>query len=184
VPLRWWLTVLLLFPLLHVAAGMLAASLDGAPVLISGEAAERSIAGLFGFAVFILILGPLPEEIGWRGYALPGLLRRWSPATATLLLAVAWSLWHVPLFFMSDYYAPFGGPPDPLRFFPNIIAISFFYTWLLLRTGGSVLAAILFHFMGNFTGELLVLSPTADDLKSVLLAAGAVLLLPRLLARP
>jgi uncharacterized protein len=184
VPLRWWLFALLFFPLVHVAAGMTTSLFVGGHVLLLGDAADLPMAGLLGFAAFILLLGPLPEEIGWRGYALPALLRRRGPIAATLLLAGAWCLWHVPLFFMTDYYARFGGPPDPLRFFLDIFAISFFYTWLFLRTGGSVLAAILFHFMGNFTGELLGLLPAADQMKSLLLSAGAVLLLPWLAARP
>jgi uncharacterized protein len=176
---QMWAAILLFFPMLHFTASLISwgAGASATPLPQAGEALAMPLSTLVTFMLFLLFLGPLPEEIGWRGYALPALLRRFSPALATLILAVAWCAWHVPLFFMSDYYAPFGGPPEPGRFFLNILIISFFYTAIFFRTGGSVLAAVLFHFMGNISGELLALTPTADTAKTLLLGLGALLLL-------
>ena len=47
--------------------------------------------------LFVLVIG---EEIGWRGFLLRGLLNRQSPLVATLVVAVVWTLWHSPLYFI------------------------------------------------------------------------------------
>ena len=48
----------------------------------------------------LLILGPLSEELGWRGYALERLQLRWNALTSSLILGVIWSLWQLPLFYI------------------------------------------------------------------------------------
>lgn len=175
IPARWWLVILLFVPLIHLLSGTLTAmvGLQDAAFLPS-SAFRMSAAEFLGFAFFILLLGPLPEEIGWRGYALPALLSRQSPIQATLLLGAAWCAWHIPLFFLEGYYDRFGGAPEPLLFFGTILIISFFYTWVFMHTRGSILAAILFHFSVNLTGELAGLSTAGELMKTLLLALTAM----------
>ena len=50
---------------------------------------------------FWLLFGPVPEEPGWRGYALDGLQVRRSALSASLIVGVVWSAWHLPLFFIE-----------------------------------------------------------------------------------
>jgi uncharacterized protein len=50
-----------------------------------------------------LLAGPLFEEPGWRGFALPRLEAYFGPVRASLLLAVLWTGWHLPLFFYSGW---------------------------------------------------------------------------------
>lgn len=175
VPGRWWVFILLFVPVVHLLSGAITAmfALQGAPVLPS-SAADMTAAQLLSSAAFLLLLGPLPEEIGWRGYALPALLDRHSAIASTISLGAAWCIWHVPLFFLAGYYEPFGGPPEPLLFFANILIISVFYTWIFMHTGGSILAAILFHFSVNFTGELFSLSAAGELVKTAVLAVIAM----------
>ena len=53
-----------------------------------------------GIFLPLLILGPLSEEIGWRGYALARLQTRWNALTSSLIVGLVWALWHLPLFMM------------------------------------------------------------------------------------
>lgn len=45
-----------------------------------------------------LPFAPLCEEIGWRGYLLPKLQSRFSPAVASLVVGIIWGPWHLPLY--------------------------------------------------------------------------------------
>ena len=81
--------------------------------------------------------GPMGEEPGWRGFALPGLQADRSPLVATLILALLVTLWHVPLLLPA-----FGATPWDLL---GTFAVTIWYTWLFARTGGSVLMTIVAH---------------------------------------
>jgi membrane protease YdiL (CAAX protease family) len=80
--------------------------------------------------------GPLGEEPGFRGYALPLLQASRTPLLSATVLGVLVGVWHLPLVL-------FGGlSPTGL---PTTFAITFLYVWLFNRTGGSVLLTFLFH---------------------------------------
>src|SRR5260370_32139943 len=53
----------------------------------------RTLAALI-FGQLVVVLG---EEPGWRRFALPRLIERLGPNVRTLILGIAWSLWHLPL---------------------------------------------------------------------------------------
>jgi uncharacterized protein len=122
--------------------------------------------------LFLLILAltdGLGEELAWRGFALPRLLTRHNALVASLILGVLWALWHLPLVWTEG--ATLYQQPVWL-FLVDITAKSVLFTWVFLRTRGSVLLAMLLHASTN----LFVVSPTltgTNDLTLLLLAAGA-----------
>jgi len=169
----WWLVVLLLMPTVKLSAGGLAVlfGVTDAPFNLEEATALLMRPGeLLAYLGFLLLLGPLPEEIGWRGYLLDRLQLRFSALGASLLLGLAWFAWHGPLFFMTGYFARAGGAPDPLQFGVMILLISVLYTWIHNHTGRSVLAAVLFHFSVNAAGELLDAAPPVDAYEAYLTA--------------
>lgn len=172
IPPAFWALVLGWVPALHLAAAAIAAIFfagEAEPLIWRGPQTVGDIWPALAFTGFILLLGPLPEEIGWRGYALGALLSRHGPLTASLLLFAGWGAWHVPLFLMPGYYDPFGGPPNLWIFFGELAANTVILTWIFLNTRCSVLAAVLYHVMVNYTGELLILNETAALIKTALL---------------
>jgi uncharacterized protein len=80
--------------------------------------------------------GPLGEEPGWRGYAVPRLQAARSPLAAALVLGVLVAGWHMPLVVIGDL-----GPVGLVTTF----TITIVYVWLFNRTSGSVLLTLLFH---------------------------------------
>ncbi|QRN83467.1 CPBP family intramembrane metalloprotease [Chloroflexota bacterium] len=102
--------------------------------------------------LLIWLVGAVPEEYGWRGYALPKLLEKYSPLVASLLLGVIWGVWHLPLHLIStttQYAIPIW------QYILQIILLTFMFTFLHLKSKGSVLIAGLFHAFGNITGAVL-----------------------------
>jgi membrane protease YdiL (CAAX protease family) len=97
----------------------------------------------------ILLLNALPEEYGWRGYALGPMLNRSSALAASLILGLLWGLWHLPLHFID------GTVQSAIAVYQFIIqqmVLAVLYTWLFNNTRGAVSVAILFHAVGNIVG--------------------------------
>ena len=127
VPLRWWAYALGL-PVLLYAAVSLVLQLLGSPV-DWGLALDRAPAYAATW-LFVLALGGAMEEPGWRGFGLPHLLESHTPVRATLILGLAWGIWHVPIYGAAGFLIP--------------MILAFFYTYLWARTR-SVLLCIGLH---------------------------------------
>jgi membrane protease YdiL (CAAX protease family) len=190
IPLRWYGVVFLTVPAITVLAALVDRLLGGQGLRL--EAAARFLeqpVQVLPFALFILLFGPLPEELGWRGYVLDRLQIRWSALASSLILGAAWALWHLPQFFIKGTYQH-GLGVGSLSFWIFMLALvvgSILYTWIYNNTGRSTLSAILFHFMQNFTGELFELSARAELYSFVLTIMAATLVVvvwgPKTLAR-
>jgi len=176
--LRWGLVVLLFFPVVNgIALGLVV--LDGGS-LPAFETATDLLADpitILPYAGFILLFGPLPEELGWRGYALDGLQVRWNALAASLILGTLWAAWHLPLFFMTGSFQAELGlfTPQSPYYTGTIVVSSILYTWIYNNTNRSTLSAILFHFMTNFSGELMGLGDRARLFQFGLITLAAVL---------
>jgi membrane protease YdiL (CAAX protease family) len=102
------------------------------------------------FFVPNLVGGPLGEESGWRGYALPRLQRHFSPVTSSLLLGFLWANWHLPLIFAHVYNVTW------FQFVAVTMAASVFLSLGFNKSKGSVLCAIIVHGVYNLgTGIVL-----------------------------
>jgi membrane protease YdiL (CAAX protease family) len=159
---KWYLVILLAYPLITA----LLAIAENGQIQITETFHEllTQPVRIITFTIFIFIFGPLPEELGWRGYALDGLQDLMNAVLASLLLGAAWALWHIPLFFMKgtyQYEMGFGSAAF-WRFMTFATVISIFFTWIYNNNQRSTLSAALFHFSINFTGNILEESEELD----------------------
>ncbi len=143
---RWWAVVLLGPAALWLVTVALTVALGGHP----GDATPfAGTAGPVGVLVLLLVLAltdGLGEETGWRGSALPHLLRRTGPAAASLVLGLAWAVWHAPLAWTGG--AVLEGTAIWLLLV-QLPAVAVLHTWVFLGTGGSALTAIALHATTN-----------------------------------
>ncbi|MFB9661051.1 CPBP family intramembrane glutamic endopeptidase [Glycomyces mayteni] len=174
---RWYALVLLGLPALLMLCVL---PLPGAAAAF-GPVPREVPAWVLGFALVLVVGGPLGEEPGWRNFATPRLQERFGPVRGTLVLGVLWGLWHLPLFMIEGYNHAGGGLGATvlpyLVFLGFTVAIAFPFTWLYNRTGGSGPLAVLAHTFFNVTLLPVMFPGVANDLRyeAVQLAAfGAV----------
>jgi membrane protease YdiL (CAAX protease family) len=83
------------------------------------------------------------EEPGWRGFALPQLLKKQHPLVASLFLGIMWAIWHIPFTFST------GGENIDYNwsawFIINTTGLSIIMTWLYFKSSMSVIPVMLFH---------------------------------------
>jgi membrane protease YdiL (CAAX protease family) len=161
----WYAAILLLIP----ACSLLALLIDFvAAGRVPGFDTTRTFladpVSIIPFAFFTLIFGPIPEEIGWRGFALDHLDRRLNWIRAGLLLGFFWGMWHLPLFLIRGTYqyrsfheSPYFAADYLLQF----LALSIIMVWIYKNNRGSILSGVLLHFFVNFFGEFLDLPEAA-----------------------
>lgn len=157
----WWLFVL--FGIL-IALNTVAAIILG--ISIWTEFIKNIGLVLFTYLITLLvgvILGPLWEEPGWRGFALPRLQSQYGPIVGTLILGVLWALWHLPGYLGG--WMTVGIVPLVL----SGVAFSIIATWVYNNTRGSILLMILLHSSSNAAisiGSQVLPSNLSDSMNS------------------
>lgn len=106
--------------------------------------------------VFSIVSGGISEEFGWRGYLLPRLQNRRAALTASLIVGLLWTVWHVPPANWDLLLTSGAGPflqAMPGILLPGLymVPLAVLFTWVYNGTEGSVLLAILFHAVGNMS---------------------------------
>jgi membrane protease YdiL (CAAX protease family) len=96
--------------------------------------------------LFNVLAGPLGEELGWRGTALPRLQARWGALTSSLILAIVWWGFHTPGFVLGLFSPGF----TPVTALVGAIALTILITWMFNNTGGSLIPGSLMHLSINF----------------------------------
>ena len=156
--------------------------------ILFGQSSEQlQFAESFSFTagfvpvLLVLFLAATFEELGWRSYAVDSLHSRYSYFTATLIFGALWSLWHLPLMFIKDYYHYELLQTNILfavNFFVGTIPMAFILSWICRKNNGSIIAVILFHFVINLSQEALQMTQIAKCIETgVLFILAAVLVI-------
>ncbi len=120
---------------------------NSSPGIRPGE----TIASMAGIILFTLFSGPIAEELGWRGFALPRLQAKFNALVSSLILGVIWTFWHLPLFYTPG--ATQMSIPLPI-YLVLVTTVTVYLTWLYNNTRGSLIITILAHFAYNMTAFL------------------------------
>jgi len=137
----WWLIVL--FGIL-IALTIAAAIIIGPSVLTEFIRNMGLILPTYMVTLVVgMILGPLWEEPGWRGFAFPRLQARYGPVLGSIILGALWAIWHAPGYLGGWMVSGF---PALLVM---CIGFSFLAAWIYNNTKGSILLLILLHSSSN-----------------------------------
>lgn len=101
------------------------------------------------------LVATVGEEFAWRGFLQGHMVRNFGIGWGVVLLGAFWSFWHLPLLLVG-YNHPENPILGALVLSPvELVATSFFYAWLTIRSG-SFWPAALAHGAGNSIQEGLV----------------------------
>ena len=98
------------------------------------------------YLLLMIFLGGGQEEIGWRGYIMPYLEKKFGLFFGGLILGIIWSIWHLPLWFVpgsSQTYINFFG------FALMCIGYSYFFSWIIKLSGNRLLSGVVAHGAAN-----------------------------------
>jgi len=121
----------------------------------------------------VMVIGGGLEELGWRGVFLPELLKKHSVLVSTIFVALTWTAWHIPLWFIrgvSQYGSNF------IEFAFSVIGLTCLLSILYIKTK-SIFMCIMFHslvnaYMAIFSTQCLdTLSETINILVKFLICA-------------
>jgi membrane protease YdiL (CAAX protease family) len=146
--LHWFLVVMFLPIIINLMGSV--------PAVLMGSSYSPAIP----LQYFLLYLGYQlitsgMEEVGWRGYALPCLQRRYTAERSSWILGTIWGVWHFPSIVFLYYAA---GPFLANNLFASLISIiglTFVYTWLY-NNMESIIMMIIFHGWSNTLGLYMV----------------------------
>ncbi len=154
-PVALW-ALILFGPAVIVVAAIVVAQALGAPAGEWNDPGQLYLI-LPVFLYVVVLGGPLGEEFGWRGFALPRLEQRLHPTAAVVVLGLVWGLWHLPLFWIEGTVQQ---QMPPAAFLAQVTVTSVIYGWLWNETR-SLPAVIAIHAATNTTVGLLPVLPDA-----------------------
>ena len=111
-----------------------------------------------------ILISNFGEELGWRGFALPHLLRRTNAPYAGAGLGLIWGVWHL------------GPPPAWSTLTPGVVvtqvgtltALSVILTWIFVNCGGSLMLTTLSHAAFDATAFAFPAAAASEKIRIVL----------------
>ncbi len=94
----------------------------------------------------LFFIGAIGEEIGWTGYATDPMQARYTALTASLILGLVWTVWHIVPWLQTHNNLTFVAGQCA-----NTVVLRVLIVWLYNNAGKSVFAAISFHAMVNIS---------------------------------
>lgn len=136
-----WIALALIAPL---AIHLLATALF---VGIGGQPARWFHPPLKAEALAALVVFPLGEEFGWRGFAYPKMAERFGIVRGSLILGLVWGVWH-----LAYGITPEKGAFDIVEFGIGMLELplySVLIAWVMERSDRSMAVALAFHAGGH-----------------------------------
>jgi uncharacterized protein len=147
-------------------------------LLFGYSTSQFNITGHFTFSSgifpvwFILIIAPVLEELAWHSYGTDSLRNRFNLFTTSIIFAIFWALWHLPLSFIKGYYQSNlvdTGWIHALNFAISLIPYVLLMNWLYYKTGRNILVAIVFHISAGYFNEIFATHPDSKVIQTGIL---------------
>ena len=154
--------------------------------LFFGYPAEQfSFRGSFTFTSslfpvwFLLLAAPILEELAWHSYGTDSLVSRFNLLKASLMFAIYWAFWHLPLSTIKGYYHSKlveSGWLYSINFIVSMIPFVLIMNWIYYKTNRNILLTIVFHITAVFFNEIFATHPMSKVIQTGLLLIVSVYL--------
>lgn len=173
VTFRWYAIALLIAPLSTVVVLLLLSLISTSfiPAIFVSDAK----ASLVLMAVIAGLMVGIFEELGWTGFAVHGMVRKYNVYTTGILVGLIWGAWHFIMFWESDSFT---------SVLPFAILLARLFAWLpayrilmvsVYQQTESLLVVILMHV--SLVASLIILEPAlkGEELLAYILVKAVVL---------
>ena len=152
-------------------------------LLFGYSSSQFIVSGHFSFSSgifpvwFMLLIAPVIEELAWHTYGTDCLRSRFNLFNTSLIFAVFWALWHLPLSFIKDYYQSNlvdSGLIHAINFPISLIPFVLLMNWLYYKTERNILVVIIFHTTAGYFNEIFSTHPDSKVIQTMLLTVLAV----------
>ncbi len=133
-------------------------------------------------SMIVLVVVPVLEELGWRGYGVDSLASKFNLFETSMIFGVLWSVWHLPAFFIKNSYQSslwMNHPLFAVNFFVGIILLAIIMNYLYYKNRRSIFLVILFHILANYSSELFEANQVSKCIFTLILAVVAVFIIIR-----
>ena len=139
----WYAPILLLMPAVMVLSyGLM--RVMGMPLATPGFSVPGAVVLFLAF-----VLGGAGEELGWSGYVIDPMQRRWTALQASILLGSVWATWHLVALAQADRSLTWIA-----GWCLSTVAQRVLIVWIYNNTRNSVFGTILFHATSNLGWQL------------------------------
>ncbi|MCG8328003.1 MAG: CPBP family intramembrane metalloprotease [Chitinophagales bacterium] len=153
---KWYILVLIL-PIILYLFSLMATTFMGFE--LGRFNYNEGIKMILPYMLIALPFGPIMEELGWRGYMLPELLKKYNIYTSSLILGITWTFWH-----LASFSFPGAAIPSVFEvsiwtislYLLSIIAQTFVFSYFYIQTKGSLIIAILLHTSFNASSNIVL----------------------------
>jgi len=129
---------------------------------------------------FLLIIAPLVEELAWHSYGTDSLRLRFNLFVTSMLFALYWGVWHIPLSFINGYYHSNlveSGIIYSVNFIISLFPFVIIMNWLYYKTGRNIVITIIFHISAGYFNEIFSTHPMSKVIQTGLLILLSIYLL-------
>ena len=121
---------------------------------------------------FLLIMAPVIEELGWHTYGTDVLRAKFNLFYTSIIFALYWGVWHIPLSAIKDYYQSNlveTGAIYGINFLVSIFPFVIIMNWLYYKTNRNIIVPIIFHITAGYFNEIFATHPMSKVIQTGIL---------------
>ncbi len=126
---------------------------------------------------FMLILAPVLEELAWHSYGTDALRSRYNLFTTSVIFALFWGIWHLPLSAIKDYYHSNlveEGWIYSVNFLLSLFPFVIIMNWIYYKANRNIILPVIFHITAGYFNEVFATHPMSKVIQTGLLVLYAI----------